>query len=101
MDSSDMSGISCDQELAANGIRGFAVKAFPGFFTRSFDVKPLGVDRCSHISGTFHGTVKISTHFIHSDNKDDFFGTLCNAGYAVGVAVNIDHNSIVGNRIGT
>ena len=33
-----MSGISGDQELTADGIRGFAVKAFSGFLTWSFDI---------------------------------------------------------------
>lgn len=74
MDSVFMSGISGDQELTADGIRGFAVKAFSGFLTWSFDIKSLRISCSCHISGTLHCTVKIRTDFVYTYNKDYFFG---------------------------
>ena len=57
MDSVSVSGESGDQELTADGIRRFAVEAFSGLLAGSLDVESLGVDRCSHVSRTLHGTV--------------------------------------------
>mgnify|MGYP007123267465 CR=1 FL=1 len=95
MNSVRMSGISCDQELTADGIRGFAVKAFSGFLTWSFDIKSLRISCSCHISGTLHCTVKIRTDFVYTYNKDYFFRALGNAGYTVGIAVNIDKDAII------
>ena len=89
MDSVFMSGISGDQELTADGIRGFAVKAFSGRFTWGLNIESLGIGRCSNISGTFHGTVKVAADLVYSHNEDHFFRTLGNTGNAVGVAINI------------
>ena len=57
MDPVRMSGISCDQELTADGIRRLTVEAFSGFFAGSLDVESLSIDGCSHVSRTLHGTV--------------------------------------------
>ena len=74
MDSVFMSGISGDQELTADGIRRFAVKAFSGFLTWSFDIKSLCISCSCYISGTLHCTVKIWTDFVYTYNKNYFFG---------------------------
>ena len=57
MDPVRMSGISRDQELTADGIRRLTIEAFSGLLAGSLDVESLGVDRCSHVSRTLHGTV--------------------------------------------
>ena len=57
MDPVRMSGISRDQELAADGIRRLTIEAFSGFFAGSLDVESLSIDGCSHVSRTLHGTV--------------------------------------------
>ena len=101
MDSVFMSGISGDQELTADGIRGFAVKAFSGFLTWSFDIKSLCISCSCYISGTLHCAVKIRTDFVYTYNKDYFFRALGNAGYTVGIAVNIDKDAIICDCIGT
>ena len=100
MDSSGMSGISCDQELAANGIRRLAVEAFSGCLARCFHLKALGIRRSSYISGTLHRTVKICAYFIDSHNKNNLFRSLSNTGYAVGIPINIHQNAIIRDRIG-
>ena len=96
-----MSGISCDQELTADGIRRFAVEAFSGLLAGSLDVESLGVDRCSHVSRTLHGTVQIGTYLIDADDEDYLSRSLSNAGNTVGIAVDIDHNTVTGDGIGT
>ena len=96
-----MSGISGDQKLTADGIRGFAVKAFSGFLTWSFDIKSLRISCSCHISGTLHCAVKIRSDFVYTYNKDYFFRSLGNAGYTVGIAVNIDKDAIICDCIGT
>ena len=57
MDPVRMSGISREQDLAAEGIRRLTIEAFSGFFAGSLAVESLGVDRCSHVSRTRHGAV--------------------------------------------
>ena len=99
MDSSGMSGISCDQELAANGIRRLAVEAFSGCLARCFHLKTLGIRRSSYISGTLHRTVKICAYFIDSHNENNLLRTLGNAGYTVGISIDIHHNTIIRNCI--
>ena len=101
VDSVGMSGESGDQELAADCIRRFAVKALTGFLTGGLHIKPLCIDRSSHISCALHGTVKIITYLIHSNNKDHLLRSLGNAGYAIGIAINIDKNSIIRDCICT
>ena len=89
MDSVFVSGVSCNKELAADSVRGFAVKAFSGRFTWGLNIESLGIGRCSNISGTFHGTVKVAADLVYSHNEDHFFRALGNTGNAVGVAINI------------
>ena len=69
-----MSGVSCNKELAADSVRGFAVKAFSGRFTWGLNIESLGIGRCSNISGTFHGTVKVAADLVYSHNEDHFLG---------------------------
>ena len=73
MDSAFVTGISCNQELAAYCIRGFAVEAFAGFFAWSFDIESLGIGWGCYISGTFHCCVKVGTDFVHS-HDEYYFG---------------------------
>ena len=73
-----MSGVSCNKELAADIVQGFAVKAFSGRFTWGLNIESLGIGRCSNISGTFHGTVKVAADFVYSHNEDHFFRALGN-----------------------
>ena len=101
VDSVSVSGESGNQELAADSIHGFAVKAFSGFLTWSFDIKSLCISCSCYISGTLHCTVKIRTDFVYTYNKDYFFRALGNAGYTVGIAVNIDKDAIICDCIGT
>ena len=70
MNSVRMSGISCDQELTADGIRRFAVEAFSGLLAGSLDVESLGIDGSCHISRTLHGAVQIGTYLIDADDED-------------------------------
>ena len=58
MDPTGMSGISGDQELTADRIRGFTVKAFTGFLTRCLDIKALGICRSCNVSGALHRFIK-------------------------------------------
>ena len=88
-----MSGISGNQKLTADGIRGFAIKAFSGFLTWSFDIKSLCISCSCYISGTLHCAVKIRTDFVYTYNKDYFFGPWAMQGYTVGIAVNIDKDA--------
>ena len=67
-----MSGVSCNKELAADSVRGFAVKAFSGRFTWGLNIESLGIGRWSNISGTFHGTVKVAADLVYSHNEDQF-----------------------------
>ena len=101
MDSVYMSGVSGDQELAADGILRLAVEAFSGFFAGSLDVESLGVDRCSHVSRTLHGIVDIGTYLVQTDDKYYLSRSLGNTGDTVGIAVDVDHNAVTGDGIGT
>ena len=94
MDSAFVTGISCNQELAAYCIRGFAVEAFAGFFAWSFDIESLGIGWGCYISGTFHCCVKVGTDFVHSHDEYYFSWTLGNAGDTIGISINVDHNAI-------
>ena len=55
MDPVLMAGKSGDKELAADGIRGFAVNAGAGLDTGSGDTDPLGINGGGNTSGPLHG----------------------------------------------
>mgnify|MGYP007120032485 CR=1 FL=1 len=97
-----MSGISGDQELTADGIRGFAVKAFSGFLTWSFDIKSLCISCSCYISGTLHCAVKIRTDFVYTYNKDYFFfGPWAMQDTRLELPSIIDKDAIIVTDIGT
>ena len=84
-----VTGISRDQELTADRIRGFAVEAFSGLLAGCLDVKSLGIGRSRHISGPLHSIIEVRTDFIHSHDKDHFSRSLGDTGHAIGISVDI------------
>ena len=101
MDSAYMSGVSGDHELAADGIRRLAVEAFSGLLAGRLDVESLGIAGCCNVSGTLHGIVDIGAYLVQTDDKYYLSRSLGNTGDTVGVAVDVDHNAVTGDGIGT
>ena len=94
MNSVRMSGISGDQKLTADGIRGLAVKALSRLPTWGLNVESLRVAGSRHISGALHGTVEIVTYLIQSNDKYNLPRPLRNAGNTIGISIDIDHNTV-------
>lgn len=94
MNSVRMSGISGDQKLTADGIRGLAVKALSRLPTWGLNVESLRVAGSRHISGALHGTVEIVTYLIQSNDKYNLPRPLCNAGNTIGISIDIDHDTV-------
>ena len=95
-----VTGISRDQELTADRIRGFAVEAFSGLLAGCLDVKSLGIGRSRHISGPLHSIIEVRTDFIHSHDKDHFSRSLGDTGHAIGISVDIHHDTVACDGIG-
>ena len=88
MNSVRMSGISGDQKLTADGIRGLAVKALSRLPTWGLNVESLRVAGSRHISG------EIVTYLIQSNDKYNLPRPLCNAGNTIGISIDIDHDTV-------
>ena len=66
MDPVCMSGETCNQELAADRIRGLTVHTGSGLCAGRRETESLGINRCGHISGALHGTVDVLTYLVHT-----------------------------------
>lgn len=95
-----MLGVSRDQELTADSIRGFAIEAFSGLLTGCLDIESLGVAGCCDVSRTLHGIVDVGAYFVQTDDKYYFSRPLGDTGDTVGITVNVDHNTVTGDGIG-
>ena len=95
-----MAGEAGDEELAADGIRRFAVHAGTRFGAGGIQTEALGVDGSRHITGTLHGAVPVIADLVHADDHDHLPRTLCYRADPVGIAVNIDHDAVLRYRIG-
>ena len=101
MDSAGMSGISGDQELTADGIRRLAIEAFSGLLAGCLDIESLGVAGSCDVSRTLHGIVDVGAYFVQTDDKYYFSRPLGDTGDTVGITINVDHNAVTGDSIGT
>ena len=90
MNPAGMAGEACDQELTADCVWGFAVHTGAGLGARCINTDPYRIDRSGNIAGTLHRRINILSKFIHTDDKNDFFRTLCNCRNTVGISVDID-----------
>ena len=100
MDSAGVLGIACDQELATDCVGGFAVHAGACFGTRRVEAESLCVDGRCHISRSLHRTVHVVADFVHAGDHDDLAGALCQSRDAVRIAVDVDQNAVLCDRVG-
>ena len=87
--------------LATDSVRRFTVEAFSGLLAGCLDVESLGVAGGCDISRTLHGIINVGTYFVQSDDKHYFSRSLGDAGDTIGIAINVDHNTVTGDGIGT
>ena len=93
--------ITGNQELAADGVGGFAIRTFARHFAGRFKRKTLRIGGGGDIPGAFHGTVQVGTDLLDSYNKNDLLRPLRNAGNTIGIAVDVDEDAVVGHGIDT
>ena len=91
--------ITGNQELAADGVGGFAIRTFARQFAGRFKRKTLCIGGGGDIPGAFHGTVQVGTDLLDSHNKNDLLRTLRNAGDTIGIAVDVDEDAVIGHGI--
>ncbi len=97
-----MSGESCDQELAADSIHRFAVEAFSGFLQGVLMSNLWALAVAATFLARFIALSRSGQTFVYTYNKDYiFFRTLGYAGDTVGIAINIDKDTIICDCIGT
>lgn len=89
-----MLGITCNQELAADRIRRFAVHAGTGLCAGCIQAKTLGIDRRGYIACSLHSAVNIIADFIHAHDEYNFFRSLGNGRYTIGIAIDINEHTI-------
>lgn len=95
MDSARVTGEAGDQELAADGVRRFAVEAGPGFGAGRAEAEALCVGRGGHVPCSLHGVVHIAADLVHAHDKDDLLRAEGNCRNAVGIPVDVDEDPVV------
>ena len=85
-----------NQKLTADRIRRLAVHAGAGLGARGGEPEPLRVDRRGDVARAFHGGVDVVRDLIHADDEEHVLRSVCDAGNAVGVAVDVDEHAVLG-----
>ena len=95
-----MSGKACDEYLAADRVRRFAVKASTLFRAGRIETKALHIGRRSNVPRALHCRIQVVANLIHSDDEDNVLGALCDSRNPVSVAVDIYDYSVISHSVG-
>ena len=96
-----MPGKAGDQKLAADCIGRLAIHAGAGLGTRRRKAKALSIGWSCYVSGSLHRAVKIRADLVHAYDKKNVFRSLRYRRNPVGIAIDVDQNSVVSHGVGT
>ena len=88
-------------DIAADAVGRVTVMADTICTTGCLDVKTLGVDGRCRSTGSGNGSLLCLGNLVQADDEDDPLGSPRNGSHTIAVAVNIDNDAVLGNRVGT
>lgn len=94
-----VSRITCNKELAADGIRRLAVHALPGLRAGCRKSETLCIYGSRFISCTLQGRIHITGNLVHAYNQYQLLRTVCICRNTVCISVNIYQHAIICNGV--